>query len=332
VVALQLRWVVVTSALTLVILGSWAATRLGTEFIPQLDEGDIVMHALRIPGTSLSQAVQSQEQLETEIKKMPEVERVFAKIGTAEVATDAVPPSVADNFIILKPRTEWPDPEKAKAQVVSELEARVTPIPGNRYEFLQPIQMRFNELIGGVRAELAVKVFGDDFDTLITVGDAIESAIAKVPGAADVAAEQATGLPVLTIEPNREMLARYGLSIRDLQRLVATALGGTVAGQFYEGDRRADIVIRLPERLRANPDGLLDLPVPLSNGEFVPLGEVARAELVDGYNQINRENGKRRVVVSANVRGRDLGSFVSEVQSAVSQQVEIPPTPALLSE
>lgn len=324
VAALKYRWVVVCSAAVLVVACTWAATRLGTEFVPQLDEGDIAMHALRIPGTSLSQAVRSQEQLEAEIKKMPEVEHVFAKIGTAEVATDAVPPSVADNFIILKPRSEWPDPNKPKAQVVRELEERVTPIPGNRYEFLQPIQMRFNELIAGVRSELAVKVFGDDFDMLISLGDAIEEVIAQVPGAADVAVEQATGLPVLTIEPDREMLARYGLTILDLQRLVATTLGGTVAGQLYEGDRRADIVVRLPERLRANPDGLLDLPVPLHSGGFVPLGELARAELVNGYNQVNRENGKRRVVVSANVRDRDLGSFVNDVEEAVTQQVEIP--------
>jgi cobalt-zinc-cadmium resistance protein CzcA len=322
--ALKFRWLVVGSAVALLIACSLAATRLGTEFIPNLDEGDIAMHALRIPGTSLSQAVQSQEQLEAEIKKMPEVERVFAKIGTAEVATDAVPPSVADNFIILKPRPEWPDPSKPKAQIVRELEERVTLIPGNRYEFLQPIQMRFNELIAGVRAELAVKVFGDDFDTLIALGDEIEDAIGRVPGAADVAVEQATGLPLLTIVPNREALARYGLAISDLQRLIATTLGGTVAGQLYEGDRRADIVVRLPARLRTNPDSFMDLPVPLHGGGFVPLGELANTELGNGYNQINRENGKRRVVVSANVRGRDLGSFVNDVQLMVAQQVDIP--------
>jgi len=297
---------------------------LGSEFVPNLDEGDIAMHALRIPGTSLQQAVEMQEQLEAEIKKMPEVKLVFAKIGTAEVATDAVPPSVADNFIILKPRDEWPDPNKSKVQIVRELEALVTPMPGNRYEFLQPIQMRFNELIAGVRAELAVKVFGDDFDTLITLGDAIESAIGRVPGAADIVVEQTTGLPVLTIVPDREALARYSLSLSDLQDLVATALGGTKAGQLYEGDRRIDIVVRLPERLRGNPDSLLSLPVPLADGDFVPLGELARPELANGVNQINRENGKRRVVVTANVRGRDLGSFVNEVQQTVAAHVDVP--------
>jgi len=322
--ALRLRWLVVILAVVFVVLSGWLATRLGSEFVPNLDEGDIAMHALRIPGTSLAQAVQMQEQLETKIKELPEVERVFAKIGTAEVATDAVPPSVADNFIILKPRKEWPDPDKSKTQFVQELEAQVTPIPGNRYEFLQPIQMRFNELIAGVRAELAVKVFGDDFDTLIELGSAIEAAINGVPGSADVIVEQTTGLPVLTLIPDRHALARYGVHLADLQQMVATALGGSPAGQLYEGDRRVDIVVRLPEAIRANPDGFASLPVPLQGGEYVPLGELATMELVTGYNQVNRENGKRRVVVAANVRGRDLGSFVTEVRQAVERQVEIP--------
>lgn len=323
--ALRLRWSVVSAAIALVLMSGWLATRLGSEFVPNLDEGDIVMHALRIPGTSLKQAVALQEKLETEIQKMPEVERVFAKIGTAEVATDAVPPSVADNFIILKPRDEWPNPKKPKPELVAELERRVTPIPGNRYEILQPIQMRFNELLAGVRAELAVKIFGDDFDRLIALGDAIGGAIDTVPGAADVVVEQTTGLPVLTIVPKREAIARYGLTIAELQTLVATALGGTRAGQLYEGDRRVDIVVRLAEPLRANPDKLLTLPVPLPHGGFVPLGEVAATELVTGYNQVYRENGKRRVVVTANVRDRDLGSFVQDVQRTVAERVAIPP-------
>ena len=323
--ALRLRWSVVSAAIALVLMSGWLATRLGSEFVPNLDEGDIVMHALRIPGTSLKQAVALQEKLETEIQKMPEVERVFAKIGTAEVATDAVPPSVADNFIILKPRDEWPNPKKPKPELVAELEQRVTPIPGNRYEILQPIQMRFNELLAGVRAELAVKIFGDDFDRLIALGDAIGGAIDTVPGAADVVVEQTTGLPVLTIVPKREAIARHGLTIAELQTLVATALGGTRAGQLYEGDRRVDIVVRLPEPLRANPDKLLTLPVPLPHGGFLPLGEVAATELVTGYNQVYRENGKRRVVVTANVRDRDLGSFVQDVQRTVAERVAIPP-------
>lgn len=322
--ALRYRWGVMVSAMTLVLLSAGLSTRLGSEFVPNLDEGDIAMHALRIPGTSLQQAVELQVQLEAEITKMPEVELVFAKIGTAEVATDAVPPSVADNFIILKPRDEWPDPDKPKTQIVRELEELVTPIPGNRYEFLQPIQMRFNELIAGVRAELAVKVFGDDYETLSALGEAIANAIEQVPGAADVVVEQTTGLPVFTIVPNRAALARYSLSVEDLQDLVATAIGGVKVGQLYEGDRRIDIVVRLPERLRGDPNKLLKLPVPLPGGDFVPLAELATTELVIGLNQINRENGKRRVVVTANVRDRDLGSFVSEVQQAVATRVAVP--------
>jgi len=227
--SLRFRWAVVTSAIALVIGSTFLIPKLGSEFVPNLDEGDIAMHALRISGTSLTEAVYLQKILESEIKKLPEVERVFS----AEVATDAVPPSVADNFIILKPRDEWPDPNKPKAQFIAELETRVTPIPGNLYEFLQPIQMRFNELISGVRAEVAVKVFGDDFDQLIALGHQIETAIGNVPGAADVAVEQTTGLPIMTIEPKREAMARYGLSIIQLQDLLATALGGTVASQLY---------------------------------------------------------------------------------------------------
>jgi heavy metal efflux system protein len=323
--ALRQRVPVIVGAALLTVLCTLLTTRLGSEFIPNLDEGDVAMHALRIPGTSLGQAVRQQQQLEAKVKELPEVERVFAKIGTAEVATEAAPPSVADNFIILKPREQWPDPNKSKAQFVRDLEAKVTPVPGNRYEFLQPIQMRFNELIAGVRAELAVKVFGDDFDTLVQLGGEIGKAVGTVDGSADVAVEQATGLPVLTIEPKREALARLGVNVSKVQDLIATAVGGTVAGTLYEGDRRADIVVRLPEQLRTDRAALLQLPVPLADGGYVPLAEVAELHLDNGLNQINRESGKRRVVVTANVRGRDLGSFVQDVKQSVAAQVELPP-------
>ena len=321
---LRMRWAVVAGSVVLLIVSGMAATRLGMEFVPNLDEGDIAMHALRIPGTSLDQSILQQKQLEERISEIPEVERVFAKIGTPEVATDAMPPSVADNFVMLKPRDDWPNSSKPKLQFVRELEEVVNQIPGNRYEFLQPIQMRFNELIAGVRSELAVKVFGDDFDQLVELGGAIESAISTVPGAADVAVEQATGLPVLTVLPNREALARYGLTIERVQDLVGTALGGQVAGQLYEGDKRFDIVVRLDEEQRNKTDEILELPVQFGEDSFVPLGELASIELVNGYNQVNRENGKRRVVVTANVRGRDLGRFVRDVRAAVSEQVEVP--------
>ncbi|HEB56803.1 MAG TPA: CusA/CzcA family heavy metal efflux RND transporter [Gammaproteobacteria bacterium] len=322
--SLRFRWIVVALAIALVTYSLFLVPKLGSEFVPELDEGDIAMHALRIPGTSLSEAIHLQKILEEEIKKLPEVERVFAKIGTAEIATDAVPPSVADNFIILKPRDEWPDPDKLKTQFITELEALVTPIPGNRYEFLQPIQMRFNELISGVRSEVAVKIFGDDFDQLIELGHQMETLIGSIPGAADVAVEQTTGLPVMTIKPRREAMARYGLSIVQLQDLLATALGGAVANQLYEGDRRSDIVVRLAEHLRTDVGALSDLPVMLPKGLYVPLKEVATLQLVMGYNQVYRENGKRRVVVSANVRGRDLGSFVQDIQQAVKQNIDMP--------
>ncbi len=322
--SIKYRNIVISLAIIFVVLSLSLIPRLGSEFVPNLDEGDIAMHALRIPGTSLQQAIALQETLEEEIKKLPEVDTVFAKIGTAEVATDAVPPSVADNFIILKPRESWPDPDKTKEQVVADLEALVSPIPGNRYEFLQPIQMRFNELLAGVRAELAIKVFGDDFEQLIAIGDQVEKAVNKVDGAADVAVEQTTGLPVMTIVPDREMMSRYGLTLYELQEVLSTALNGRVASQLYEGDRRSEIVVRLPEDLRTSTAVLERLPVHLANGDYVPLSEVAKLEQVVGYNQVYRENSKRRIVVTANVRGRDLGSFVNDVQKSIENEVEVP--------
>ncbi|MAD73713.1 MAG: CusA/CzcA family heavy metal efflux RND transporter [Rheinheimera sp.] len=318
------RWLVVTAATALVVVFGYQASNLGSEFAPNLDEGDIAMHALRIPGTSLSQAIALQETLEDKIKQMPEVERVFAKIGTANVATDAVPPSVADNFIILKPREQWPNPDKPKAQLVEELAALVEPIPGNRYEFLQPIQMRFNELLAGVRSELAIKVFGDDFDSLAALGEEIGSAIAQVEGIADIQVEQLTGLPMLNLVPDRQKLMQHGISMAELQSQVATAMGGPVAGKFYQGDVRSDIVVRLGESRRQDVDALSYRPIHLPDGHTVPLQELVSLELVSGANQINRENGKRRVVVTANVRGRDLGSFVADIQQAVADKVDIP--------
>lgn len=322
--AVAMRALVVALAALSVLSSVVLATRLGSEFVPNLDEGDIAMHALRIPGTSLGQAVAMQETLEEKIRQLPEVERVFAKIGTADVATDAVPPSVADNFIILKPRDQWPDPGKPKAQVVEELSAIVDTVPGSRYEFLQPIQMRFNELLAGVRAELAIKVFGDDFAQLEALGKQIEGVVSGVEGAADIQMEQVTGLPVLTITPRDSVLAGYGLDKAELQSQLAIALGGEVAGRFYEGDRRADIVVRLAEKQRTDMEALGYLPVQVPGAGAVPLRELASIELVDGFNQVNRENGKRRVVVTANVRGRDLGSFVEDVRTAINDDVAVP--------
>ncbi|KAF1710863.1 efflux RND transporter permease subunit [Pseudoxanthomonas sacheonensis] len=334
------QWVM-GGALALMALCALLATRLGTEFIPNLDEGDIALHALRIPGTSLDQAVKMQSTLEARIKRFPEVERVFGKLGTAEVATDPMPPSVADTFLMMKPRSQWPDPRKPRDELVSEIEAAVKQLPGNNYEFTQPIQMRMNELISGVRADVAIKLYGDDLDTLVEVGKRIEEVAKSVSGAADVKLEQATGLPLLTVTPDRNALVRYGLNPGVVQETVATAVGGEVSGQLFEGDRRFDIVVRLPERLRQDPAALADLPIPLGgsdnadessrSGGFsagaprtVPLREVARIETLQGPNQINRENGKRRVVVTANVRGRDLGGFVGELRQRIDAGVEVP--------
>ncbi len=327
--ALKLRTAFVAGAVVLVAVAGFASTRMGSEFVPNLDEGDIAMHALRIPGTSLSQAISMQTTLEARIKQFPEVDRVVAKIGTAEVATDPMPPSVADTFIIMKDRKDWPDPRKPKTELVREMQAAVAQIPGNNYEFTQPIQMRFNELLSGVRADVAIKVFGDDLDTLREVGDAIETVAAGIEGAQDVGVEQVTGLPVLQITPDRAALARFGLNVGDVQNVVAVSIGGVEAGQIFEGDRRFPIIVRLPEAARERVDelGRLRIPLPGQDSEmrgFVPLADVAKVEVVIGPNQISREDGKRRVVVTANVRGRDLGSFIEELRTKVDAEVEVP--------
>ena len=341
---MTIRPAVALAAVVLVGLAGLTATRLGTEFIPSLDEGDIAMHALRIPGTSLTQAIAMQRELEDRLKQFPEVDRIVAKMGTAEVATDPMPPSVADTYIMLKPRAQWPDPRRPKADLVAAMEAAAQKVPGNNYEFTQPIQMRFNELISGVRSDVAVKIYGDDLAVMNKTAGEIEAVLQAIPGAADVKVEQTTGLPMLTVRLDREALARYGLPAADVQELISTALGGTTVGQIYEGDRRFDLVVRLPENLRTDLTYLQNLPVPLppsgssaphsSSSEIlnfkyqilqtVPLREVAQIELAPGPNQISRENGKRRVVVTANVRGRDLGGFVTEAQSRVTSAVTVP--------
>jgi cobalt-zinc-cadmium resistance protein CzcA len=330
--AIRFPAVPVIAAMFLAAMAGFGATRLGSEFIPNLDEGDVALHALRIPGTSLTQAVEMQAQLEKRLMEFPEVERVFAKLGTAEIATDPMPPSVADTFVMLKPRKEWPDPKKSKIDLVAEMQEAAETIPGNNYEFTQPIQMRFNELISGVRSDVAVKIYGDDLDVLLETAEQVEAAASTVAGAEDLKTEQVTGLPVLSVIPDRDALARYGLSVEDVQGVVSTALGGSVAGQLFEGDRRFDIVVRFPETLRQDVAAIKRLPIPLPDSRqtidgvtFLPLSELASVEIIMGPNQISRENAKRRIVVTANVRGRDLGSFVSELQTAVAEGVEMPP-------
>ncbi|TAN85217.1 MAG: CusA/CzcA family heavy metal efflux RND transporter, partial [Gallionella sp.] len=319
---------VLTVTMVAVVLGGLLATRMGSEFVPSLDEGDIALHALRIPGTSLTQAIEMQTELERTIKQFPEVDRIFAKLGTAEIATDPMPPSVADNFIMLKPQREWPDPGRGKADLVEAMQAAVAKVPGNNYEFTQPIQMRFNELLSGVRSDVAVKVFGDDMDTMNGAAGEIAEVLEKVHGAADVKVEQITGLPMLTIRIDREKTARLGVNVGDVQEAIAIAVGGREAGALFEGDRRFDIIVRLPERLRNDMEAMKRLPVRLpdiasgneANGTaYLQLGDVATLEVAPGPNQISRENGKRRVVVTANVRGRDIGSFVAEAEQKIRQ-------------
>lgn len=323
--SLKVRWWVIGFTAAIVVYSGWLATTLGTEFVPQLDEGDIALHAMRIPGTSLEQAVAMQESLEQRIKSFPEVEKVFARIGTAEVATDPMPPNVADNFVILKPKSEWPNPDKTKAELLEELESSLESLPGNNYEFTQPIQMRFNELISGVRADLGIKVFGDDLEQLVRTANDIMGTVKSIPGASDTRVEQVTGLPTLTVTPKRVELGRYGLNVEQLQEWVATAIGGESACILYEGDRRFELVVRMPEDVRNDLNRLAFLPVPLDNGDYVPLQEIATLKLAPAPAQISRENGKRRVVVTANVRGRDLGGFVQEAKSKIQSEVEIPP-------
>ncbi len=349
------RGVVALGAALLVALSLLLASRMGSEFIPNLDEGDLAVHSLRIPGTSLTQAIDMQNAVQKKFLEFPEVKETFAKIGTAEVATDPMPPSVADGFVMLKPRSEWPDPKRSKTDLVNAMSAKMeSELAGTKFEFLQPIEMRFNELIAGVRSDVAVKIFGDDLEALLAAGKEAADVLESVPGAQDVNVEQITGLPLLTIQMNRKKMARFGLNVADVQEVIQIAIGGKEAGEIFEGDRRRPLLVRLPENLRTDLDALKHIPVDLPkrrsvnseskmvNGAvrkiastihgspftnyappFVQLGEIAEFNIAPGPNQISRENGKRRVVVTANVRGRDLGSFVAEAQQRM-EAVELP--------
>jgi cobalt-zinc-cadmium resistance protein CzcA len=344
--ALRQRGLVVGCAAAAFVASMLLATRLGQEFVPTLDEKDIALQALRIPSTSLTQSTEMQLDVERAVAAFPEVAFVFSKTGTAEMAADPMPPNASDTFIILEPASEWPDPGEAKDALRARIEAAVAALPGNNYEWTQPIQMRFNELIAGIRGDVAVKVFGDDFEQLGAAAREIAAELARIPGAADVKVEQTTGLPVMQIDIDRQATARHGLSIADVQDVVAAAVGGRETGLVFEGDRRFELVVRLPDELRRDLEGLANLPIPLPHREctrdrsgastlvgddpaarggpaFIPLHSVARIEVLEGPNQISRENGKRRVVVQCNVRGRDLGSFVQEAQSRVAT-VELP--------
>lgn len=323
--------VVLTFAGALILVCGVVASRLGSEFVPSLNEGDMAIQALRIPGTSLSQSLEMQKQIEKTLKqKFPEVERVFARTGTAEVASDPMPPNISDGYIMLKPQEQWPEPKKSREELLEAIQDEVVKIPGNSYEFSQPIQLRFNELISGVRSDVAVKVFGDDMKVLNDTASKISAVLEKIPGATEVKIEQTTGLPMLTVEIDREKTARYGLNVSDIQDTVATAIGGKEAGTMFQGDRRFGIVVRLPDQARTDLEAIRRLPIALPPQEgatrvsYVPLGEVASLTIAPGPNQISREDGKRRIVVSANVRGRDLGGFVAEAERQLQSAVKVP--------
>ncbi|HEY1148596.1 MAG TPA: CusA/CzcA family heavy metal efflux RND transporter [Pseudoduganella sp.] len=317
---------VLTGAGVLVALSLLLALRMGSEFVPSLNEGDLALQALRIPGTSLSQSLEMQKQLEAGLKaNVPEVERVFTRTGTAEIASDPMPPNISDGFIMLKPQREWTRPRE---EIIEAVEKEAARHPGNGYELSQPVQLRFNELISGVRSDVAVKIYGDDMEVLANSGQQVARVLQRIPGAAEVKVEQTAGLPVLTVTTDREKAARFGLNIADIQDALAIATGGREAGAIFDGDRRFAIMVRLPESLRGDPSALRRLPIPLppqagAAVAFIPLGEVAAIDVAPGPNQVSRENGKRRIVVSANVRGRDIGSFVAEAEQAMAS-VQLP--------
>lgn len=329
---LKSPWLTIGSAMFIFFLALLFFYNLGEEFIPTLDEHDMAMHAIRIPSTSLTQSTEMQEEIESALLKIPEVNYVYSKTGTAEVATDPMPPNVSDTFIILKPRDQWPDPKMPKANLIAQVEEAVSKIPGNRYEFTQPIEMRFNELISGVRSDVAVKIYGDDFDHMQHQAEEVAKILSTIPGAADVKVAQTQGLPVLDVKINRENASRLGLNVSDILEVVGIAMGGGHAGQLFEGDRRFDLIVKLPDSAREDSATLSNLPIPLlrpandkktNPHQYVTLNEVATLKVSEGLNEIRRENGKRFVAVEANVRGSDLGTFVQTAKQEIQARVRI---------
>ena len=327
--SLKIPVIMVTVAAVFVVYSASQITKLGTEFLPQLDEHDMAIHALRIPGTGLEQAIGMQKQLEGEISEFSEVETVFAKIGTPEIATDPMPPNVADTFVMLKPREQWPDPTKPKDVLIDEIRMAIDKVPGNKYELTQPIEMRFNELIAGVRSDVAIRIYGDDLDTLAVLGANVETLLRQVDGGKDVRVEQMKGLPMISVEPQRDHLALLGLTVVDIQNALQTATSGRQTGLIYEGDRRFKLVVRMDETYSRDIKALAQIPVAIPGNanpdlSYVPLGEVANIKEIQGPSQVNRESGKRNVVVTANVEGRDLGSFITETQELMRSQLDLP--------
>lgn len=330
--ALKIPEQVVAIAVVVVFASFLLFFRLGQEFVPTLDEKDIALHAVRIPSTSLTQSTAMQLDVEKTLKSFPEVAFAFSKTGTAEMASDPMPPNVSDTFVMLKPTSEWPDPSLQKLDLIERIETELKKLPGNNYEFTQPIEMRFNELIAGVRSDVAVKVYGDNFEQLQSTAEKIAGVLQTIKGAADIKVAQTDGLPVLEVHIERSAAKRLGLNVQDILDVIKNSIGGAKAGVIYEGDRRFDIVVRLPPNVREDPSALGNLPVPLDphgrqskKAAYIPLKEVAKIEMTEGLNEITRENGKRVIIVQANVRGNDLGSFVSKAKEKIASQVKIPP-------
>jgi len=319
--AYAFKYVVVTAAISILLLTAVMSTRVGTEFSPTLSEGDFALQLLRAPSTGIEESLRIQEGLEKQLlKEFPEIKAIFSRTGTAEVATDVMPPNISDSVVLLKPHDQWANQD----ETIDDLRARmlefVEKIPGNNSEFSQPIELRFNELISGIRSDVGIKIFGDDMQTLNQEAEKIAEKLKKIEGASEVKVEQTDGLPVLNVDIDHALAAQYGLSVKSIQDLVATSIGGQNVGEILQGDRRFDFVIRLDESMRT-PQQLAMLPIQLPNGGLIQLQDVAKVENILGISQVSRENGKRRVVVTANVRDRDLGSFVQEMQQELKQQV-----------
>ena len=328
--AMRKRGTVLVGAVALSAVALVVFLMLGREFMPRLDEQNLNLSSVRIPSTSIEQSVAIDEPLEKAILTLPEVRMVYSKAGTASLASDPMPPNASDNYIILKPKKDWPAGVRTKDQVIKRIEAKTAPLLGNAYDVTQPIEMRFNELIGGVRSDVAVNVYGDNLSVMGATAQAIASSLAKVRGAADLRVAQTRGFPTFDVKLDREAISRFGLKMEDVADTLATAMGGRQAGLLFRGDRRFDIVVRAPQAQRDDIDALGALPImlPVEPGQparSIPLRQVASFSFSDGLNEISRENGKRRIVVQANVRGRDLGSFVDEAQGKIGREVKLPP-------
>ncbi|XOV65842.1 MAG: CusA/CzcA family heavy metal efflux RND transporter [Fluviicola sp.] len=318
------KWIVL-SALALLVGAYFTFSNMGGEFVPQLDEGDIAFHAILKPGSSLTETIETTTKIEKIVKsKFPEVDKIVSRIGVAELPTDPMPMDLADVFVILKPKTEWPSP-KSKDQLVSEIKKEVEKVPGVNYEFTQPIEMRFNELLEGVREDVAIKLYGDDIELLASKAEEISKIIAGTEGIGDMKVEATTGLPQMTVHYKRNKLAQYGLNIQDLNHIVQSAFAGGKAGVIFEAERRFDLVVRLDQEHKKGIDDLKNLFVDLPNGTQIPLNEVAEIAYTPGPMQISRDNTNRRTYVGINVRGRDVASLIEEIKTKLDAELELPP-------